>query len=219
MSRSNVNLHAHTVYSDGSKTVAEVVDALRSAGIDTFSITDHDTVAGNTEAAELARQLGMRYIKGVEISCIYNGEGGLYDNYHCHILGYGFDSDKMREALKTLRAYVAYPTIQEGIKLVQDCGGLAVWAHPFHPIYRHLITLPNAKLKQIAKAMESYGLDGIEAYYQMSHPAHIAFKCELAKQYGWLKTAATDYHGDGPLSYLSFDKEGITADVTLLDKL
>jgi len=45
--KSNINLHIHTVHSDGDKTVAEVIDGLKAAGIKYFAITDHDTVEGN----------------------------------------------------------------------------------------------------------------------------------------------------------------------------
>ena len=55
--KTNINLHIHTEYSDGGKTVAEIVTGLKAAGVEYFSITDHDQIHGNIEAAELAKQL------------------------------------------------------------------------------------------------------------------------------------------------------------------
>ena len=115
MAKSKVNLHIHTTVSDGIKTVAEIIEALREAGVDTFSITDHESVKGNIEAAELAKKHGMKHINGIELSCRFCGKErldtdpetacyveGLDDTYICHLLGYGFDLDKMQAELDVL---------------------------------------------------------------------------------------------------------------------
>ena len=62
---SSINLHIHTTYSDGGNTPAEVVAMLKSAGVTAFSITDHDKVAGNIEAAALAKKHGLNHISHI----------------------------------------------------------------------------------------------------------------------------------------------------------
>ena len=64
-----INLHIHTTYSDGGNTPAEIVAMLKDAGVTTFSITDHDTVEGNVEAAALAKE--YRRESSVCRSCEY----------------------------------------------------------------------------------------------------------------------------------------------------
>lgn len=80
-----IDLHMHTAASDGSQTPAELLCQLRSLGIHTFSVTDHDTVDGALEMEGLVPP-GMRYLMGIEFSCI-SPKG------KCHILGYGYDPD------------------------------------------------------------------------------------------------------------------------------
>jgi len=102
--KSNINLHIHTTYSDGKNTVAEIVDGLKNAGIKYFSITDHDYIYGNIEAAELAVKYDMKYINGVELSCCFDGEIGFDATYVCHIIGLAFNYEKMSEELKKISA-------------------------------------------------------------------------------------------------------------------
>jgi predicted metal-dependent phosphoesterase TrpH len=79
-----IDLHLHTTASDGLLAPDALVARLASAGIDTFSITDHDTVAGLAAASAAARQHALRFMPGIEITAV-DPEGDI------HMLGYGFD--------------------------------------------------------------------------------------------------------------------------------
>lgn len=79
-----IDLHIHTIASDGCWTPQEVVGQIRKAGIKVFSITDHDTTASIDETSRLTEGENLIFIPGVEISSTF--EGKLY-----HILGYGID--------------------------------------------------------------------------------------------------------------------------------
>jgi predicted metal-dependent phosphoesterase TrpH len=76
----------HSTVSDGSLSVAELVRSVHAAGVAAFVLTDHDSVAGWEQTSELAGQLGLRTLPGVEIST-------QADGIEHHILGYGFDPD------------------------------------------------------------------------------------------------------------------------------
>ena len=77
------DLHIHTAASDGSDSPAALAQRVREAGLELFSVTDHDTIAGALAMEALIPE-GVGYIRGVEFSCI--SPGGK-----CHILGYGYD--------------------------------------------------------------------------------------------------------------------------------
>lgn len=79
-----IDLHLHTTASDGLLAPDALVARLVTAGITTFSVTDHDTVAGLAPAAEAARRSGLRFLPGIEITAV-EPEGDV------HILGYAFD--------------------------------------------------------------------------------------------------------------------------------
>ncbi|MFW5782696.1 MAG: PHP domain-containing protein, partial [Candidatus Muiribacteriaceae bacterium] len=62
------DLHIHTTFSDGSHSVHEVLDMSAEQGLSTVAITDHDSVQGVEEALVAGETLGIKVIRGVEIS-------------------------------------------------------------------------------------------------------------------------------------------------------
>ena len=85
MENMGIDLHMHCRASDGTDNVSELLSNVREAGIGTFALTDHDTVAGVMEIEGMIPD-DMRFIRGIEFSCIT--EAGKL-----HILGYGYDSE------------------------------------------------------------------------------------------------------------------------------
>lgn len=79
-----IDLHMHSVFSDGSKTPEELVELGASAGLRAMALTDHDTVSGVERFLAAARQKGIQAVSGVEVSAEVDG-GTL------HMLGYGVD--------------------------------------------------------------------------------------------------------------------------------
>lgn len=77
------DLHLHTTASDGAKTPSEIVGWVKTKDIEIFSVTDHDTVSGIEEARREAKEQGLKFVAGIEIS--------TFSNCEIHILGYGID--------------------------------------------------------------------------------------------------------------------------------
>jgi predicted metal-dependent phosphoesterase TrpH len=80
------DLHCHSTASDGVFSPAVLVARAHEQGVDVLSLTDHDDVRGQPEAARAAQALGLRYIPGVEISVTWAG-------HTLHIVGLGVDPD------------------------------------------------------------------------------------------------------------------------------
>ncbi len=81
-----LDLHMHTTASDGTDTPGGLMDKCAALALELCSVTDHDTIDSQREAAARAGELGLNYISGVELSVIHEGE--------LHILGYGVDTAK-----------------------------------------------------------------------------------------------------------------------------
>jgi predicted metal-dependent phosphoesterase TrpH len=62
------DFHCHSTVSDGTLSPAELVARAAERGVKVLALTDHDDIAGLAEAAAAARQYGMQFINGVEIS-------------------------------------------------------------------------------------------------------------------------------------------------------
>jgi predicted metal-dependent phosphoesterase TrpH len=76
-----IDLHTHSTASDGTQSPAGVVAAAAQAGLDVLALTDHDTTTGWDEAAAAAERHGIVLVRGIEISC-------QYDGVSVHLLGY-----------------------------------------------------------------------------------------------------------------------------------
>ncbi len=79
-----IDLHLHSLCSDGSLTPGELVEEASRLGLAGIALTDHDTVSGVPEFLEAGERLGVETVPGVEISAEYQ-PGTL------HVLGYFVD--------------------------------------------------------------------------------------------------------------------------------
>jgi predicted metal-dependent phosphoesterase TrpH len=80
-----IDLHLHTNKSDGQYSPRELVGLAAAKGVSLMAITDHDTTDGLAEGAEAAREAGIGFIPGIEIS--------VKGNKELHILGYYIDCE------------------------------------------------------------------------------------------------------------------------------
>ncbi|GAB1579664.1 PHP domain-containing protein [Bordetella petrii] len=81
----NVDLHCHSTVSDGVLSPADVAQRACANGVDVWALTDHDEIGGLAQAGATARELGMRFITGTEVSVTWAGQT-------VHIVGLGFDA-------------------------------------------------------------------------------------------------------------------------------
>jgi len=92
----NADLHCHSVVSDGTLTPEALAARAKAAGVELWSLTDHDEIGGQQRAVDAAKALGLPYLTGTEISVTFAGRV-------VHIVGLGFDHDAP-EMLAGLRA-------------------------------------------------------------------------------------------------------------------
>lgn len=80
-----IDLHMHSFYSDdGEFSPSELVIKCKESGIKIMSVTDHNCVRANEEAAKVAGENNIIYIPGIEIDCTFEG-------INLHVLGYGIN--------------------------------------------------------------------------------------------------------------------------------
>jgi predicted metal-dependent phosphoesterase TrpH len=120
---STVDLHTHTLRSDGVLQPVELVRAAAAAGVTTLSITDHDTLAAYRELLVLGRALpaGLELIPGVEINALAKGVR-LADG-ELHILGFGMDqADEAFEAALAKQRSARKVRFERTVALLREVG-------------------------------------------------------------------------------------------------
>ena len=114
--RGRADLHIHTLASDGTASVSDILDAVAATGrLDVIAITDHERIDAAIAARHLAQDRGLPFqvVVGEEITT----RGG-------HLLGLFLEHRV--PPLKSLRW---------SIEAVHDQGGIAIPAHPLVPLH------------------------------------------------------------------------------------
>lgn len=189
-----VNLHCHTLCSDGSLEPQALLHQARELGLDHLAVTDHHSVAAHQALAPQVAGLAAagkavpKLWSGVEISCLL--EGCLV-----HVLALGFDSQapSLQPYLQG-RAVVGPGLLAAAVcQAIHAAGGLALLAHPAR--YR----LPFQRLIAAAAAL---GFDGAEAWYDYDLQPRwtpTPLVCEAVatqlQTLGLLQSCGTDSHG------------------------
>jgi predicted metal-dependent phosphoesterase TrpH len=134
--RSRADLHIHTVASDGTATVAEILDHVETqTDLRVIAITDHERIDAAVAARAIAADRGLRaeVVVGEEVTTL----GG-------HLLALFID-----------RPIRPYRSLRSTIAAVHDAGGLAIPAHPLVPyplcaqgwVLRRLIDDPDSAVR------------------------------------------------------------------------
>jgi predicted metal-dependent phosphoesterase TrpH len=76
-----IDLHTHSNRSDGTDSPADLVQRAHEREIDVLGLTDHDTTEGWQAAADAAEGMDVTLVRGIEVSCTFEG-------YGVHLLAY-----------------------------------------------------------------------------------------------------------------------------------
>jgi 3',5'-nucleoside bisphosphate phosphatase len=199
----SIDLHIHSVYSDGSDTPAELVGLAVRKRLSAISITDHDTMAGTPEAIEAGNESGLEVIPGLEIS-------GVHGQTYVHILGYGMEMDA--PGLVTGLARLQMARDERNLKIVQKIVdlGFPISIEEVHKISRigqtgrpHIakVLLAHGVVKSIPEAFERFLKKGAPAY--VSRFVYDSIEAiGMIKQAGGIAVLAHPYQIDPTLHHL-----------------
>ena len=215
--RTRINLHCHSVFSDGELIPEALAERLAAADVVYAALTDHDTIEGLARFHRALKRHNIGFLSGVEITAQYQGR-------EIHLLGYGFDlhHKELKATLQLLRhdrlsriqgpvrrmpsqlqvpdlegeaapgvAATGKIDIKEAIALVHRAGGRAFLAHPLN--YE---TEPGP-LAALVADLRAMGLDGLEVTGEHDGKPERKRLQELAHAQGLLISAGTDLHSIG----------------------
>ncbi|MGH7230959.1 MAG: PHP domain-containing protein [Nitrospiraceae bacterium] len=170
---SRLDLHLHTVYSDGSLPPGDVLALAQKADVSALAITDHDTVDGIPEAIDAGQCLGIEIIPGIEIS-------SRLGSTEIHILGYFFDwkdttllahLDRFRKARHVRNPLIIEKLNGLGIELTyEDVKHLAQTDSIGRPHIARVL-MEKGYVKSAKEAFDRYLADGAAAHVPRELPA------------------------------------------------
>ncbi len=171
METTKIDLHVHTLASEGMLTLASQFAYAKGNGLACIAVTDRDLLPDVPEGERCAAQFNVEYIPGIEITAGLDGE-------EVHILGYGIDPahrelrhkvDLIRQSRQAHVQIMLYKLNQHGIPLrLED-----VQVHsPGCPGRVHLARalVERGYVRSLRDAFSSrlLGVDG-ECYFPSSH--------------------------------------------------
>ena len=136
------DLHIHTLASDGTASVLEILDHVeRATDLDVIAITDHERIDAAVAARAIARDRGLRVevVVGEEVTTL----GG-------HLLALWIE-----EPIRPFRS------LRSTIAAIHDLGGLAIPAHPLVP---YPLCAQGWVLRRLLRDEPRYRPDAIEAF-------------------------------------------------------
>jgi predicted metal-dependent phosphoesterase TrpH len=110
------DLHLHTTASDGSWSPEVLIEKVQQAGIGLFAVTDHDSMDALAPTAELAREAGLHFLPGIELSARLDGQ--IF-----HLLAYGIDpADRDLQAFAKVNEARLLSASDDGVRLLAEAG-------------------------------------------------------------------------------------------------
>jgi len=189
----HINLHCHTIYSDGSLQPIELFKQASSNGLRHLAITDHHSVSAYYEINKFiitSSDLNVipKIWSGIEITCLIKG---------ClvHVLGFDFDvtAESMRPYIQGESQNGSYLRAENVIKAIHEANGISSLAHPAR--YR-------LSFKDLITEAANIGIDAIEVWYDYNFSKKWVpskFVCskidDFVKKLGLYSTCGTDTHG------------------------
>ncbi|MEO2140909.1 MAG: PHP domain-containing protein [bacterium] len=187
-----IDLHLHTLASDGRLTPTELIQMVVKNGLKTISVTDHDSTEGLAEAYEAAKEFpDLRIIPGIEMSADIPGD-------EVHVLGYFLDyHDEEFQAQLTEFRMGRVGRARVMVEKLDALGKAVEWERVMHFAGDGTVGRPHIALamveagyfKEPKEAFEEYlGNDGL-AYYDRPKLAPAA-GVEMIKKVGGVPVLA-----------------------------
>jgi predicted metal-dependent phosphoesterase TrpH len=195
---SGIDLHTHTVASDGTYTPAELVSEAVRRGVRVLAVTDHDSVDGVGPAEVAARGHQLLIVPGIEINT--DGPAG-----EIHVLGYFLDHQAvwLQNLLREFRA-------ERAARVHRIAARLAELGHPIdaEEVFA-LVQEGSAGRPHIAQVMVRRGYVGtvreaFDRFLGAGKPAYVGHRkvvpreaCEIIRRAGGLAVVAhPGFHED-----------------------
>ncbi len=211
-----IDLHLHTLASDGAWTPAALVDHLASQEFRVVAVADHDTQRSVPEVTRRAAKRGIRVVPAVEVTTRWSGR-------QWHVLIYGIQPNRADDDARAFRSVLAdldaqLLTLAEDARnrieaegkplpsLEEIAGGRPLW--PYHVLTSAIREGHVRNLKEAAELVSRLG-GGFSADEPLERVV------DAAHQAGGLAVVAHPGRADSVGALLAEDLDRMLADVPI----
>lgn len=160
-----IDLHAHTKYSDGTTTPAEMVYLYIKAGVSMLAVTDHDTTEAVEEARQKTRAAGLLFVPGVEIS--------TREHDYLHILGYNIDvNNQGLQAFLRQNRDARDMRVKKIIELLRQ-NGLDITRQDVYALVKKAPSRAHVADAMVKKGFAANRHEAFKKYLVEGRPAHV----------------------------------------------
>ncbi len=208
-----VDLHSHTTRSDGMLSPVELVTKAAADGVTTLAVTDHDTLAGLSEAQAAAAGLGVRIVPGIELSVTHHEKD-------FHVLGLFVDpSDPALAGLLEARRLDRIERVHQTIAKLETLGAPITFEQvAAHGAADGVLGRPHIARALIAAGHVAALDEAFARYLKNGGPAHIPYPklgadegIAAVRAAGGVTSLAHPLIDDGDALLESFKEAGIDA--------
>lgn len=162
-----IDLHVHSIYSDGTDSPADLVALAERRGIKAFALTDHDTVGGLSPLAEAAEGSSVEVVPGIELSA--ECERGTM-----HILGYFIDPNcaELLDKIKKVRKGRESRN-REILKRLNKLGYVLLWSEVENQAGRDVVGRPHFAEALVARGYVKSRKAAFEYLLAKGRPAYV----------------------------------------------
>ena len=191
-----IDLHNHTISSDGELTPEELVDFAIEKKLSAIAITDHDSLGSIKKAIDYSKGKNIEIISGVELSC----DDPLFNYDKIDVIGLFVDSNNNRlvelirhinvkregnkkriiSKLKSLGYDIEYSDVKKTVK--------GTFGRPH--IARYLIKKYPEKFKSVGEVFDKLIGRGKEAFLETNHRVSIKDVIDIIKGAGGISILA-----------------------------
>lgn len=162
-----IDLHTHSSASDGTYSPSQLMEYAREKGIKAIALTDHDTTDGIIEAQAKAKELGIEFCPGIELSVQWpTGE--------FHLLGLGLKtvSKELSSAIEFLRQERDNRNRKMAAKL-QEAGINITYEEVVEKAGTSTIGRPHFASLMIEKGLIKVRQQAFDQYFAKGRPCYI----------------------------------------------
>lgn len=178
-----INLHIHTLYSDGLYDVDEIIACAIKEGVECLSFTDHNVDEARFEMRlRNLKRYNLKVIPGVELSV-------ACEKKRLYLLDYNYNhmfAKIVIPKLRRLRNEGTPISLEKARKLIHMFGGKAILAHPFKYNY-------DGK-ELVNEVLNKNCIDGIECIHSYHTQEEIDYLLEICEKKDLFVSAGSDFH-------------------------